>query len=212
MHIPDGYLDPVTSGATYVIFLSYLLPTLKSLKLELTPEKTSIVAVLAATIFVAQMLNWPIPGGTSLHFVGSGLAGIMLGPKLGFMVMFLVLLIQCVLFHDGGITTLGANVLNMGIIGVVSGYTIFKALYSLRPSRLSRLIASFIAGWLSMTLAGAACGIEIGVSPLFGFNLNVTLPIMVSWHAALGLIEGAITALVVDYVASRSPNLIYLEQ
>lgn len=128
MHIPDGFLDPVSAGATYAIFVAFAVYAFKRVKLSLNPESAPLVTVLAASIFAAQMLNWPIPGGTSLHFVGSALAGILLGPWLGFLALFLVLLVQCLVFHDGGITALGANVLNMGIIGVLVGYALYRVI------------------------------------------------------------------------------------
>ena len=209
MHIPDGFLDPVTAVVTYAIFLAYLGFSLKSSSNMFTTENISLVTTLAAGIFAAQMLNWPIPGGTSLHFVGGALAGILLGPYLGFMVMFLVLLVQCLVFHDGGITALGANTINMGIIDVLVGYGVYKAVLRLMGyNRKARLLGAFLGGWLGITLAGLACGIEIGVSTSFGFNINITVPVMTSWHALLGVIEGIITALVVDYISSRSPQLI----
>jgi len=102
MHIPDGFLDIITVIVTYVIFLVYGGYAFKRIRASLNAERVSLVSILAAGIFVAQMLNWPVPGGTSLHFVDGALAGIMLGPWLGFLTMFLVLLVQCLVFHDGG--------------------------------------------------------------------------------------------------------------
>ena len=126
MHIPDGFLDPVTAAITYVIFIAYMAYAFYKSKATVDPSKISLVTVLAAGIFAAQMLNWPLPGGTSLHFVGGAMAGILLGPWLGFATMFLVLFIQCIVFHDGGITALGANMLNMAIIDVLVGYLMYN--------------------------------------------------------------------------------------
>jgi len=149
------------------------------------------------------MLNWPLPGGTSLHFVGGALSGILLGPWLGFLPMFLVLLVQCLLFHDGGITALGANLLNMAIIDVLAGYAVYK----LVPQRY-KVFGAFLGGWLGITLAGLACGVEIGVSSQLPYGLAVTVPVMAGWHAALGIVEGAITAAVVSYISRRAPHLV----
>jgi len=209
MHIPDGFLDVVTATVTYIITVGYGITAWRKFKASLTPERISLLAVLSAAIFAAQMLNWPLPGGTSLHFVGGALAGILLGPLLGFISLTLVVGIQCIVFHDGGITTLGANLLNMAIIDVLVGYAIFKLVTrSMRNTRSSRLIGAFLGGWLGIVLAGLACGLEIGLSPSFGFYVNVTVPVMVGWHALLGIIEGIITALVVDYVYVRLPTVI----
>ena len=210
MHIPDGFLDPISCAVTYVIFIVYAVFAFKKVsKTQISSERISAVTALAAAIFVAQMFNWPIPGGTSLHFVGGALAGIILGPYAGFVAIFLVLLVQCLVFHDGGITTLGANVINMAIIDVLIGYGIYKAVTKAgNYSKTARLVGAFLGGWIGITLAGIACGIEIGASPSFGFYLDVTVPVMGIWHAILGVIEGIITALVFGYVHTKAPSLI----
>ncbi len=210
MHIPDGFLDPVTATVTYVIFIAFAIYAFKKAKAALSPERLSLTSVLAAAIFAAQLLNWPIPGGTSLHFVGGALAGIIVGPWLGFVAMFLVLLIQCLVFHDGGITALGANCLNMAIIDVLVGclfYYYMTRLFGDKPS--VKVAAAFLGGWLGITLAGLACGLEIGYSLAFPYGVAVTVPIMTGWHAALGVIEGVITALVVGYLSRKAPTLIW---
>ena len=202
MHIPDGFLDPLTAATTYVIMLAYTVFAFVKLRREGSEEKATLAAVLAAGIFAAQMLNWPIPGGTSLHFVGGALAGILLGPWLGYISLFLVLLVQCLVFHDGGITALGANVLNMAIIDVLVGYALYKAF----PEKY-KPVGAFLGGWLGITLAGVACGVEIGVSSQLPYGLAVTVPVMGIWHAILGVVEGVITAAVVTYLAKRAPYL-----
>ncbi len=203
MHIPDGFLDPYMSAATYAAFLGYTAYSLRRIGGTLDPSKASLVTVLAAGIFAAQMLNWPIPGGTSLHFVGGGLAGILLGPYLGFLAMFMVLLVQTLVFHDGGITALGANVLNMGIVAVLTGHYVYRSL----RTRLGDFAAAFLGGWLSITLAGLATGLEIGASPSFGYYIDVTVPVMTLWHAVLGVIEGLVTALIVVRVKRVLPEV-----
>ena len=201
MHIPDGFLDPVTAGVTYLVSIAYAVYAFRRLRAE--KGRVELVTPLAAGIFAAQMLNWPLPGGTSLHFVGGALSGILLGPWLGFLPMFLVLLVQCLLFHDGGITALGANLLNMAIIDVLAGYAVYK----LVPQRY-KVFGAFLGGWLGITLAGLACGVEIGVSSQLPYSLAVTVPVMAGWHAALGVVEGAITAAVVSYISRRAPHLV----
>ncbi|MEM1537752.1 MAG: energy-coupling factor ABC transporter permease [Candidatus Nezhaarchaeales archaeon] len=212
MHIPDGFLDVFTSAFTYMIFLGYGGYAFKRVRASLTAEQGSLVSVLAAGIFAAQMLNWPLPGGTSLHFVGGALAGIMLGPWLGFLTLFLVLLVQCLVFHDGGITALGANSLNMAIVNVLAGYLIYRSLIKkLGAKEPVRAIAAFLGSWIGIFLAGVACGLEIGFSPSFPYGVTITLPVMAMWHLALGVIEGLITASVIAYVARKAPNLVLSE-
>ncbi len=207
MHIPDGFLDATTVAITYAVMVVFMALALRKMG-NTSREALSLSTVLAAGIFAAQMLNWPIPGGTSLHFVGGALAGILLGPYLGFFTMFLVLLVQCLVFHDGGITALGANVLNMAIIDVLVGYGMYMLVVkSLGNSRKTRMLGAFLGGWLGITLAGIACGLEIGFSTSFPLGITITVPVMGIWHAILGVIEGLITALTVDYLYPRLPHI-----
>ncbi len=168
----------------------------------------SSLSVMAAAIFAAQMLNWPIPGGTSAHLVGGALAAIILGPFGGSLAMFLNLVVQCLLMGDGGITALGANAFNMAIVDAFVGYWVYRAVLKLLGEE-RRGLAAFFGGWIGITLAAAACGVEIGLSPQFGYPLSVTVPIMTAWHFALGLVEGAATGAVVLYLARRSPEILY---
>lgn len=208
MHIPDGFLDVTTSLTTYIIFLGYGGYAIRKVGRAIS-EHIPLISVLSAAIFVAQMLNWPIPGGTSLHFVGGALAGIILGVWNGFLAMFLVLLVQCLVFHDGGITALGANVINMAIIDVAVGYLTYRLLIKLFGFKIfTQTVASFIGGWLGIMLAGLACGLEIGYSPSFPYGVAITVPVMAGWHAILGIVEGVITALIVTYLARKAPYLI----
>ncbi|AFK51211.1 cobalamin (vitamin B12) biosynthesis CbiM protein [Thermogladius calderae 1633] len=212
MHIPDGYLDLWSSLATYALAGIYFIASTKLGKLRLSPSEVSEATALAALIFVAQMLNWPIPGGTSLHFVGGALAGIILGPFKGSLVIAIVLLVQCLVFHDGGITALGANIINMAIIDVWAGYLVYRLAYKALSPKLgdakSGFVGGLIGGWLGLTLAGSACGVEIGLSPSFPYGVFITVPIMGGWHAALGVVEGVITGLVVYYLKLRHPEVI----
>jgi len=207
MHIPDGFLDPVTAGLCYIVAIAFIAYSIYRVRAGVSPEVASTASILAAGIFAAQMLNWPLPGGTSLHMVGGALSGILLGPWLGGLVIFIVLLIQCLVFGDGGVTALGANVLNMAIVDVLVGYLIYRALTGV-GGRSRRWIGSFLGGWLGIALAGVVCGLEIGYSPSFPYGVAVTVPVMGLWHLALGVIEGLITALIVDYISIRAPSLI----
>lgn len=203
MHIPDGFLDPITCAVTYLIMIAYGVYAYYKSRKEWGPETISQMTVLASGIFVAQMFNWPIPGGTSLHFVGGALAGIILGPYLGFFVMFIVLLVQCLVFHDGGITALGANVFNMAIVDVLVGYYIYRIVLSFKNSKNGKIIGAFLGGWIGITLAGVVAGLEIGLSPLFNYPIAVTVPVMGIFHFALGIIEGIINALIIWYLLSK---------
>lgn len=203
MHIPDGFLDPITSASTYIIFAVFAVIAFYKLRKEGVEESYLEISTTAAAIFVAQMLNWPIPGGTSAHFVGGALAGIMYGIWIGFLVMTLVLVVQALVFSDGGITTLGANVLNMGIIAVVVGYMVFKVLNGRGKSEKTVFLGGFFGGLLGAFLAGVACGFEIGVSTHFPYGVVESVVVMGSWHFLLGVIEGLITGWVLVYLYRR---------
>jgi len=211
VHIPDGYLDPYTAASTYVVSILYLAYSFRRIRGAEAASTIAGVTATAAFIFVAQMLAWPIPGGTSLHLVGGAIAGTLWGPYLGSLAMALVLLVQCLVFHDGGITALGANILNMGIVAVVAGYVLYRSLFKLlgkgMTSSKARFAAGFAAGWISLALAGTVCGIEIGVAgSYFGYGptaLSISLPVMAVSHTLLGLVEGAITGSVLAYLGSR---------
>ena len=216
MHIPDGFLDPYTALVTYIISLAIIGFTTRKGGI-LDESRFARVFTSAAFIFVAQMIAWPIPGGTSLHLVGGALAGVLLGPWLGALAMTVVLVVQCLVFHDGGITALGANLLNMAIVSVFVGYMVYRVVLKvLKPSNRSRFIAGLVAGWLSLTLAGAMAGLEIGISGYIlkrvGYSIAVSLPVMAVWHAVLGVVEGGITGSILSYIGFKTPRLIEAEK
>ena len=206
MHIPDGFLDPLVAGATYMIFIIFAVITATKVK-NLKDEDLMNISITAAAIFVAQMLNWPIPGGTSAHFVGGALAGILFGIWIGFIIMTIVLVIQALVFRDGGITTLGANVLNMGIIAVIVGYLVFKLVTRKEKNKNTVFLGGFLGGLLGAFLAGTTCGLEIGISTHFPYGVVESVIVMGSWHFALGIIEGIITGLVLVYLYQRGEFL-----
>ena len=206
MHIPDGFLDPIIASITYIISLAVIVFSFWKTRGKLEEEKTLLISVLAGSIFVAQLLDWPIPGGTTAHFVGSALVSIVIGPYIGVLVMSLVLLFQALIFQDGGITTLGANILNMGVIGCFLGYFVFKVSSKYFKER-DTFWASFFAGWVSIVGAAIACGIEIGLSTQFQYGLLISVPAMAISHGLLGILEGLITAFAVDYLAKSRPDI-----
>jgi cobalt/nickel transport system permease protein len=203
MHIPDGFLDLNIALTFYLLTAIALTVSILKARNELDERKAPLVGMVAASIFAAQMLNWPIPGGTSAHFTGGALAGILLGPYAGCIAMASVLVIQALVFADGGITTLGANVWNMGVVSVFVGYYTYRFL-----RRKNLALASAVAGWLGITLAAIFVGIEIGLSSSFHYSLAITVPVMGIWHGVLGIVEGFVTAGVLTYIASSRPDII----
>lgn len=187
MHIPDGFLDLWICGVFYALSSVMIFISIRQVHGKIGRERSPLLGLVSAGIFAVQMLNWPIPGGTSAHFVGGALAAIVLGPFAGVLSMFSVVLIQALLFGDGGLLTLGANIFNMAIVDVLAGWYVYKLL-----RKFSKSLAAFLAGWLGIFLAAIAAGIEIGFSSSFGYELGVTLTVMGVWHGILGVIEGAV--------------------
>ena len=201
MHIPDGYLDLDIAALMWILSASVIGFSLRKIS-ESRELNTSMLGVISAAIFAAQMLNWPIPGGTSAHFVGGALAGILLGPYAGSIAMASVVSLQAFLYGDGGIISLGANLWNMAVVDVFVGWYTFKIL-----EKSGRFVASFLAGWLGITTAAIFAGLELGLSTSFKYSIAVAVSAMGMWHGLLGLIEGFITAGVVGYIYSNRPDL-----
>lgn len=156
----------------------------------LSTHRVQLFGVVTASVFAAQMLNWPLPGGTSAHFVGGAFAAIVLGPQLGVLSIAIVLTIQAIVFGDGGLLALGANVWNMAIVEVCGGYVVYRALASRNES-----LAIIAAGWVGITLAALSAGVQLGLSPAFDYELITVVAIMGGSHAVLGLGEGLLTLL-----------------
>ncbi len=195
MHIPDGFLDAKTWVTTGVLSAGTLAYALRRTRQTLQDRQVPAMGVMAAFIFAAQMVNFPIVGGTSGHLIGAVLAAVTLGPWSASIVMAVILILQSLLFQDGGLTALGANILNMGVIAVFAGYGVYRLLDRYRAFGL------FAASWVSVMLAAAACAVELAVAGTI--PLAVVLPAMLFWHAFIGVGEGLITAAVVE-ILSRS--------
>ncbi|MBV0903861.1 energy-coupling factor ABC transporter permease [Haloarcula salina] len=202
MHIPDGYIDLPIALAVAALSVAVLSLAAKRVNGEIPDSRAPLLGVVAAGVFAAQMLNWPIPGGTSAHFVGGAFAAILLGPHLGALCVATVVAIQALVFGDGGLVVLGANVFNMAIVEVYVGYAIYRVLAPYGEFR-----AAFAAGWLGITAGALAAAVQLGLSSAFEYQLLTTLAIMGVGHLALGLVEGAITAFVYRYLARARPDL-----
>lgn len=202
MHIPDGYLDMSIALIFYVLSIGVIAYSARKLKNENIEDKIPAAGMVAAAIFAAQMLNWPIPGGTSAHLVGGAIAAILLGPYMATIAMASVITIQCLLFGDGGITALGANIWNMGVVDVYVSYFIFRKL-----SRVNKKASLFISGWLGITAGAIFAGIETGFSSSFHYDIFTTVTVMGIWHGLLGIVEGIITYSVITYIEKMRPDI-----
>lgn len=207
MHIPDGFLSAPVWAGLWVVSAGGVGYCLKKTARLLQDKMVPLMGVLSAFIFAAQMLNFPIAGGTSGHFLGGVLAAVMLGPYTAAVCLACVLIVQCLIFQDGGLTALGANIFNMSIVGTMGGYLIYKFIRQLFRKRGGILVASAVAGWFSIMAAAAMCALELGISGTSA--LNIALPAMLGVHALIGAGEAVITVLVLEFVLRVRPDLVY---
>jgi cobalt/nickel transport system permease protein len=180
---------------------------LKKVSESLKDKTVPLMAVVSAFIFAAQMLNFPVMGGTSGHLLGGVLAAVLLGPCAGAIAIAVVLAVQCLIFQDGGLTALGANIFNMSFVGAVGGYYIYAMIRKGMSGNRGILTAAAIAAWFSVVAASAVCAIELAVSGTS--PINVALPAMAGVHALIGIGEAAITVLVLSFVLKVRPDLVY---
>ncbi|MFH0917648.1 MAG: cobalt transporter CbiM [Candidatus Omnitrophota bacterium] len=221
MHIPDGYLGPATCGIFYAVMLPIWTMASRIVKKTLQVKQVPILAIGAAFSFVIMMFNVPIPGGSTGHAVGGVLAAILLGPWAACIAITVALVIQALLFGDGGITAIGANCFNMAFVLPFAGYYIYKAIsYNASIGAKRRVIAAGVAGYFALNLAAVFTGIEFGLQPMLHhtatgqalycpYGLNVAVPAMVGEHLLIfGWVEAVVTALVIKYMQKQSPELL----
>ena len=221
MHIPDGYLSPQTYGPMYAITVSFWAIALKKIRLEQDTRQVPYLGIAAAFCFLIMMFNIPIPGGTTGHAVGAALAAIVIGPWSACLTVSVVLIIQALVFGDGGITAIGANCFNMAIIMPFISYWIFNLVRRKSTSGRRVTIAAFLAGYISLCLAALATGFMFGIQPLIAtapdgrplyapYPLSVAVPVMLIEHMVLfGIVEGVITSLVLKYIMTQEPEIVY---
>ncbi|MDD5560693.1 MAG: cobalt transporter CbiM [Candidatus Omnitrophica bacterium] len=221
MHIPDGYLGPATCGFFYLIMLPIWTTASRIVKATLNARQVPLLAIGAAFSFVIMMFNVPIPGGTTGHAVGGVLVAILLGPWAACIAITVALVIQALLFGDGGITAIGANCFNMAFALPFTGYYIYRALsYKAPVGSNRRVIAAGIAGYIALNIAAGLSGFVFGIQPLLyktasgqalycPYGLNVALPAMLGEHLLVfGWVEAIVTALVIKYLQKHAPELL----
>ncbi|MFC1976948.1 energy-coupling factor ABC transporter permease [Chloroflexota bacterium] len=211
MHIPDGFLNIATVATTYAVSAGGIGNAVRIANKKLGEKQVPLMGVLAAFIFAAQMLNFPIAGGTSGHFLGAALAAILLGSWASLLIMSCVLIAQSLIFQDGGLLALGANIFNMGIVASFTGYYIYRlVILLLGNDRRGKLVGGFVGAWGSVFLAASACAIELalsGASPM-----RVVLPAMAGLHALIGIGEGLITGATLSLVLAARADLLQLQR
>ncbi len=209
MHIPDGFFPLPQALVYWIIALVFIALSLRWAKREMSEEKVPLVAVLAAGIFAIQTMNMAlpiavVPGGVSGHVVGAALAAIVLGsPFAAVFILTLVLILQGIFFGDGGITSMGANIINMGVLGGFFGFYTWRSLDSLLNNRFA---AAFAAGWISLFIPAIVCAVELAVAGTF--PLAFGLITMGLYHALIGIIEGGATAFALVLIARARPDIV----
>jgi cobalt/nickel transport system permease protein len=209
LHIPDGFLSGDVAALAGVVAIAAVAYGLRVANVELDEARIPLLGVLAAFIFAGQMLNFPIAGGTSGHFLGATLAAVLLGPWLACLVMAVVLAVQAFAFADGGISALGANVLNMGVLGaLLAGLLVSGAMSVLPRTRGSFLAVVGVVSWLAVMVGAAATSLELAVSDTV--PLATSLPAMLGVHSLIGIGEAVITVAAVSAVLAARPDLVAL--
>jgi cobalt/nickel transport system permease protein len=206
MHIPDGFLDGKTLALTGALSAGGLAVAARQVNRTLPRNKIPLMGLGAAFVFAAQMLNFPVAGGTSGHLLGGVLAGVLLGPGAAAIVIACVLTVQALLFSDGGLLALGANIFNMAFVGAVVGSMIYRAVRRVFPGLRGQITAVFFAAWLSTVLAAMTCAGELAWSGTL--PAGVVFPAMLGVHALIGVGEGLITSLVILTIVRTRPELL----
>ncbi len=203
MHIPDGFLSVPVAIVMWAVAIGVIILALRRSGRELGERQVPLMGVLAACIFAGQMLNFSVTGGTSGHLLGAALAVILLGPWGAILVLTAVVGVQALIFQDGGLLALGANLFNMGLIGVSVAYFTYRTITKLAGGRRwGMFVGSFAAGWLSIFVASLAAALELAISGTS--PANIAVPAMGGIHALIGVGEGLITTGAVAFLfASR---------
>jgi cobalt/nickel transport system permease protein len=213
MHIPDGYLSPVTCIVMFVLVLPFWIKGVRELREKMSARNIPIVALFAAFAFVLMMFNVPLPGGTTGHAVGGALAAIVLGPGIATIAVSIALVIQAFFFGDGGILAIGANCFNMAVVLPYVAYAVYQAFSKHGPlNSRGRIIGAAVGGWAGLSIASFFAAVEFGIQPLLWhaadgtplyapYPLSVSIPAMVIPHALIAsVVEGLVSGLVVAYL------------
>lgn len=207
MHIPDGFLSVLVSIIFWIVSIPVIGVALKKVNRQLAESKVPLMGVMAAAIFAGQMLNFTVAGGTSGHLLGAALAAILLGPWAAVLVMTAVVTVQALIFQDGGILALGANLFNMAVIGTFVSYAVYS-LFTRFFKNYSRghYVAGFIAAWMSIVIASLSCGLQLAASGTT--PANIAVPAMATVHALIGIGEGLITLGALIFIQATRKDLL----
>jgi cobalt/nickel transport system permease protein len=207
MHIPDGFLSLVISLVLWAITIVTVGIAISKTNKSLGEKQIPLMGIMAAFIFAAQMLNFPVAGGTSGHFLGGALAAMVLGPWAGILVMTAVIAVQGLLFQDGGLLVMGANIFNMGLLTAIIGFGLYRA--AIGRSKGTRLVVAGVAAWLAVVAAAFLTSLELWLSGTS--RLEIVLPAMLGVHVFIGLGEALITVAALAFIEQTRPDLLSKE-
>lgn len=207
LHIPDGFLSTVVSIVGWVLMLAAVAYAIRQTRGQLGEKQIPLMGVLAAFIFAAQAINFPVAGGTSGHLLGGALAAIIMGPWAAVLIMTSVVAIQALLFQDGGLLALGFNVVNMGILTAFTGHLVYQAVRRVMgEGRRSLMVAGAVGAWLSVLVGAAATAIQLAISGTS--PLGVALPTMAGVHTLIGIGEAIITVGALSFIYASRRDLL----
>jgi cobalt/nickel transport system permease protein len=209
MHAPDGFLSVPVAALMWVATAAILALAVVRAERSLDERAIPLMGVMAAFIFAAQMFNFPVAGGTSGHLLGGTLAAILLGPWVGTLVMACVIAVQGLVFQDGGLLVMGANIFNMGVVGTLGGFALYRVLCrALGGESRARLPAAGVAAWAAVVAGATAMSLELAVSGTIA--LEVSLPAMIGVHVLIGVGEALITVAALAFITATRPDLLAL--
>lgn len=207
LHIPDGFLTPVVAAVGWALAVLLILTALRQTQRQLGERQVPLMGVLAAFIFAAQAINFPVAAGTSGHLMGGALAAIVLGPWAATLIMTAVIAVQGLLFQDGGLLVMGWNILNMGVFTAFSGYFVYRLVQRVAGSGgAARMAGAFAGAWVSVEVGATATAVELAVSGTS--PLSFALPAMAAVHALIGVGEGLITAGALASLTATRPEVV----
>jgi cobalt/nickel transport system permease protein len=221
LHIPDGYLSPQTYVPLWGVSIAFWSVSLKKVKKEVSTKQVPYLAMAAAFSFLIMMFNVPVPGGTTGHAVGAGIIALFLGPWTAVIAVSVVLILQAIVFGDGGITAIGANCFNMAVIMPFVSYGMFKLINGKTGSGTRTSLAAFFSGYVGLSVAAIVTAVEFGIQPLIAsspdgrplyapYPLSIAVPAMALEHLLLfSIIEGVVTVLLLRYFLKNEPAQIY---
>jgi len=208
LHIPDGFLNIVVSVIFWIATIVMVGLAVSKTNKSLGEKQIPLMGVMAAFIFAAQMLNFPVAGGTSGHFLGGALAAIVLGPWAGILVMTAVVAVQGLLFQDGGLLVMGANIFNMGVITAMTGFGLYRIV--MNKNKVVRLVVAGSAAWLATMAAALLTSLQLWLSSTT--PLGLVVPAMLGVHAFIGIGEAIITVAAIAFIEQTRPDLLNTEE